>query len=42
MKRDHLNFWSEKLPLALAMAAQALVVTRWYIGTHPPAIVSRY
>lgn len=37
---DRLHFWSEKLPLALAMAAQALVVTRWYIGDAPLAIVS--
>lgn len=34
-----LLFWSEKLPLALAMAAQAAVVTRWYIGAHAPVPV---
>lgn len=36
---EKLAFWSEKVPLTMAMIAQALVITRWYIGREAPASV---
>jgi hypothetical protein len=37
---EKLAFWSEKVPLTMAMIAQALVITRWYIGREAPASVA--